>query len=73
MNYRMEEKEGFTIVGIKERLSDFYSDVSKSITNMREEIGESVHTQLEKLSNVKPFGRYSALFNVSPPVKMRQL
>ncbi|SEN52760.1 AraC family transcriptional regulator [Amphibacillus marinus] len=64
MNYKIEEKEAFKIVGIKRRLLDFYRDISNSIIDMREALGINIHNKLAELSNVKPYGGYSATYNV---------
>ncbi|WP_343770050.1 helix-turn-helix domain-containing protein [Oceanobacillus oncorhynchi] len=47
MNYRIEEKEAFKIAGIQERLSDFYNDVDKSITAIRETAGNNIYNKLK--------------------------
>ncbi|MCU7737707.1 AraC family transcriptional regulator [Priestia megaterium] len=65
MNYRIEEKEAFRIVGIKERVPIIFHGVNPKIAAMWESLqGETIDT-LKKLSNVKPLGLLSASVNFS--------
>lgn len=65
INYRIEEKKAFKIVGIHKRLSDFYNDVNKCISTMQNKISGRLRRELETLSDMKPHGGYSATYNVT--------
>lgn len=65
MNYRIEEKEAFRIVGIKKRVPIIFSGVNPEIASMWKSLdSQSIHT-LKSLSNVKPTGLISASTNFS--------
>ncbi|WP_243524969.1 AraC family transcriptional regulator [Bacillus pseudomycoides] len=65
MNYRIEEKEVFRIVGIKKRVPIIFSGVNPEIASMWKSLdSQSIHT-LKSLSNVKPTGLISASTNFS--------
>jgi AraC family transcriptional regulator len=65
MNYRIEEKAAFRIVGIKKRVPIIFNGVNPEIASMWESLdGETIHT-LNNLSNVEPIGLLSASTNFS--------
>ncbi|WP_191561221.1 AraC family transcriptional regulator [Metabacillus idriensis] len=65
MNYRIEEKEAFRIIGIKKRVPIVFNGVNPEIASMWESInGETINT-LKKLSNIEPAGLLSASTNFS--------
>jgi AraC family transcriptional regulator len=61
MNYRIEEKEAFRIVGIKKRVPIIFNGVNPEIASMWQSLDSEKRSELKKLSNVEPFG----LLNVS--------
>jgi AraC family transcriptional regulator len=65
MNYRIEEKEAFRIVGIKKRVSIIFSGVNPEIASMWESLNDETINNLKKLSNVEPLGLLSASTNFS--------
>ncbi|RMA90949.1 AraC family transcriptional regulator [Priestia megaterium] len=65
MNYRIEEKEAFRIVGIKERVPIIFHGVNPKIAAMWESLQDETIDKLKKLSNVKPLGLLSASVNFS--------
>jgi len=65
MNYRIEEKEAFHIVGIKERVPIIFHGVNPKIAAMWESLSDETINKLKKLSNVKPLGLLSASVNFS--------
>ncbi|HEK9100649.1 AraC family transcriptional regulator [Bacillus pfraonensis] len=65
MNYRIEEKEAFRIVGIQKRVPIIFSGVNPEIASMWQSLdSQSIHT-LKTLSNVEPTGLISASTNFS--------
>ncbi|MEN1938621.1 AraC family transcriptional regulator [Paenibacillus sp. 102] len=65
MNYRIEEKEAFRIVGIQKRVPIIFSGVNPAIASMWKSLdSQSIHT-LKTLSNVEPTGLISASTNFS--------
>lgn len=65
MNYRIEEKEAFHIVGIKKRVPIIFHGVNPEIASMWESLdAETIH-KWKKLSNVQPLGLISASTNFS--------
>ncbi|WP_409340648.1 GyrI-like domain-containing protein [Paenibacillus sp. MBLB4367] len=65
MNYRIEEKEAFRIVGIMKRVPIIFHGVNPEIAKMWESLdGETINT-LKQLSNVQPLGLLSASTNFS--------
>ncbi|MFD0679314.1 MULTISPECIES: AraC family transcriptional regulator [unclassified Paenibacillus] len=65
MNYRIEEKEAFQIVGIMKRVPIIFNGVNPAIASMWESLDvETIH-KLKSLSNVKPVGLLSASTNFS--------
>lgn len=65
MNYRIEEKEAFRIVGIKKRVPIIFKGVNPEIASMWENLDEEAINKLKKLSNVAPLGLISASTNFS--------
>lgn len=65
MNYRMEEKEAFRIVGIMKRVPLIYHGVNPHIAAMWRTLTEESINQLKSLSNVEPLGMISASTNFS--------
>ncbi|AOY74640.1 AraC family transcriptional regulator [Clostridium formicaceticum] len=65
MNYRIEEKEGFRIVGIMKRVPLIFNGVNPEIAAMWESLNEEIIDRLKKLSNVEPQGLISASTNFS--------
>ncbi|MDL5022043.1 AraC family transcriptional regulator [Bacillus velezensis] len=65
MNYRIEEKEAFRIVGIKKRVPILFKGVNPDIASMWESLDETAINQLKELSNVAPVGLISASTNFS--------
>lgn len=65
MNYRMEEKEAFRIVGLQKRVPIVFQGVNPEIAAMWQSLNEPLITQLKSLSNVEPKGLLSASANFS--------
>ncbi|HYE12684.1 MAG TPA: AraC family transcriptional regulator [Patescibacteria group bacterium] len=65
MNYRIEEKEAFSIVGIKKRVPIIFNGVNPEIAKMYQSLNEEMIKELKELSNVKPLGLLSASVNFS--------
>ncbi len=65
MNYRIEEKEAFRIVGIKKRVPIIFSGVNPEIASMWKSLNDEMINKLKSLSNVKPLGLLSASANFS--------
>ncbi|UHA72200.1 AraC family transcriptional regulator [Paenibacillus sp. 481] len=65
MNYRMEEKEGFRIVGIHKRVPIMFNGVNPEIASMWKSLGLETIRTLKNLSNVEPAGLISASTNFS--------
>ncbi|GIO66138.1 AraC family transcriptional regulator [Paenibacillus cookii] len=65
MNYRLEEKEAFRIVGLKKRVPIQFSGVNPEIASMWAGLDEKTITLLKRLSNVAPQGLISASANFS--------
>ncbi|OHY73427.1 AraC family transcriptional regulator [Priestia aryabhattai] len=65
MNYRIEEKEAFHIVGIKKRVPIIFYGVNPKIAAMWESLSDETINKLKKLSNVNPLGLLSASVNFS--------
>lgn len=64
LNYRIETKEAFTIVGIKERIPLVYKGENPAITEMLTKITGDVYSKLQSLANVEPLGGYNASLNI---------
>lgn len=65
MNYRIEEKAAFGIVGIMRRVQLIYEGVNPEIAAMWQSLNEETITTLKALSNVEPRGLISASTNFS--------
>lgn len=65
MNYRIEEKEAFKIVGIKKRVPIIFNGVNPEIASMWKTLTMEKITKLKELSNVEPSGIISASTNFS--------
>lgn len=65
MNYRIEEKEAFHIIGIKKRVPIIFNGVNPEIASMWKSLDEKTITELKNLSNVEPLGLLSASANFS--------
>lgn len=65
MNYRIEEKQAFSIVGIKKRVPLIFEDVNPEIASMREKLDTETISQLKNISNVEPLGLIDVSTNFS--------
>lgn len=65
MNYRIEEKEAFRIVGISRRVPIVFNGVNPEIAAMWKSLNQETIGKLKKLSNVEPLGLLSASTNFS--------
>ncbi|WP_088013513.1 AraC family transcriptional regulator [Gottfriedia acidiceleris] len=65
MNYRIEEKEAFKIVGIKKRVPIIFNGVNPEIASMWKTLTMEKITKLKELSNIEPSGIISASTNFS--------
>ncbi|AKA69285.1 AraC family transcriptional regulator [Clostridium scatologenes] len=65
MNYRIEEKEAFSIVGIKRRVPIIFNGVNPDIADMWQSLDHEMIRELKELSNVEPLGIISASVNFS--------
>ncbi|MFS0765635.1 AraC family transcriptional regulator [Peribacillus phoenicis] len=65
MNYRIEEKEEFLIIGIKKRVPIIFNGVNPEIASMWKSLDEKTINELKNLSNVEPLGLLSASANFS--------
>lgn len=65
MNYRIEEKEAFSIVGIKKRVPIIFNGVNPEISEMWKSLNSEKISKLKELSNVEPIGLLSASTNFS--------
>ncbi|WP_330501540.1 AraC family transcriptional regulator [Peribacillus frigoritolerans] len=65
MNYRIEEKEAFHIIGIKKRVPIIFNGVNLEIASMWKSLDEKTINELKNLSNVEPLGLLSASANFS--------
>ncbi|WP_282935541.1 AraC family transcriptional regulator [Paenibacillus sp. RC67] len=65
MNYRIEEKEAFHIIGIKKRVPIIFHGVNPEIASMWQSLNEEAIVNLKKFSNVTPMGLLSASTNFS--------
>lgn len=67
MNYRIEEKEGFSIIGIKERFS-YLDNLGKSVGEMWSNTPKETMLKISSLANVEPIGlvgAYSEMYDDS--------
>lgn len=65
MNYRIEKKEAFRIVGIKKRVPIIFHGVNPEIASMWGNLNDETINKLKKLSNVDPLGLLQASTNFS--------
>ncbi|MGM0885848.1 MAG: AraC family transcriptional regulator [Bacillota bacterium] len=65
MNYRIEEKEAFHIIGIKKRVPIIFNGVNPEIASMWKSLDVKTINELKNLSNVEPLGLLSASANFS--------
>ncbi|MHB8033998.1 AraC family transcriptional regulator [Clostridium botulinum] len=65
MNYRIEEKEAFRIIGIKKRVPIIFNGVNPEIAAMWESLTFETINKLKKLSNIEPMGLISTSVNFS--------
>lgn len=65
MNYRIEEKEAFRIVGISKRVPIVFSGVNPEIASMWASLNEDLINRLKEISNLDPRGLISASVNFS--------
>jgi len=65
MNYRIEDKEAFRIVGIKKRVPIVFQGVNPEIASMYEGLTPEMMDKMKSLSNVEPLGLISASTNFS--------
>lgn len=65
MNYRIEQKEAFSIVGIKKRVPIIFNGVNPEIADMWQSLNLETIRELKELSNVEPLGIISASVNFS--------
>lgn len=65
MNYRIEEKEAFRIIGIHKRVPILFNGVNPEIAEMWKSLDVHTINQLKSLSNVAPNGLISASTNFS--------
>ncbi|HTG69231.1 MAG TPA: AraC family transcriptional regulator [Candidatus Udaeobacter sp.] len=65
MNFRIEDKEAFRIVGLKKRVRIIFQGVNPEIAAMWKSLNDEVINSLKELSNVEPLGLISASTNFS--------
>lgn len=65
MNYRIEEKEPFRIIGITKRVSIVFNGVNEEIASMWKSLNPDSIQTLKSLSNIEPTGIISASTNFS--------
>ncbi|HFJ9420660.1 TPA: GyrI-like domain-containing protein [Bacillus paranthracis] len=65
MNYRIEEKEPFRIIGITKRVPIVFNGVNEEIASMWKSLNPDVIQTLKSLSNMEPTGIISASTNFS--------
>ncbi|MPN00921.1 hypothetical protein SDC9_148119 [bioreactor metagenome] len=65
MNYRIEEKTAFHIIGIKKRVPIVFNGVNPEIAAMWQSLNSEMIAELKNLSNVEPRGLISASTNFS--------
>jgi len=65
MNYRIVEKEAFSIVGLKKRVPLVFEGVNPEIAAMWQSLKPEMISELKKLSNIEPNGLISASTNFS--------
>lgn len=65
MNYRIEQKEAFNIVGIKKRVPIIFEGENPEIAEMWKSLTMEKITRLKNLSNIEPAGMVQASANFS--------
>jgi len=65
MNYRIEEKEAFRVIGIKKRVPIIFHGVNPEIASMWKTLNDETINKLKKLSNVEPLGLLQTSTNFS--------
>ena len=65
MNYRIEEKEAFSIIGIKKRVPIIFNGVNPEIASMWRSLTIEKINELKKFSNMEPMGLISGSVNFS--------
>ncbi len=65
MNYRIEEKDPFRIIGIQKRVPIVFNGVNEEITSMWKSLDPGAIETLKSLSNIEPTGIISASTNFS--------
>lgn len=65
MNYRIEEKDAFRIVGLKKRVPIIFNGVNPEIAAMWKSLDEKMILRLKSVSDTEPFGLISASANFS--------
>ncbi|WP_270573243.1 AraC family transcriptional regulator [Bacillus glycinifermentans] len=65
MNYRIEEKGAFQIVGIRKRVPIVFRGINPEIAAMWKTLNKESIAQLKRLSNVEPIGLIQASANFS--------
>ncbi len=65
MNYRIERKEAFRIIGIKKRVPIRFNGVNPEIAAMWQSLDNELINKLKSLSNIEPMGLVSASANFS--------
>ena len=65
MDYRIEEKDSFRIVGLMKRVPIIFNGVNPVIAGMWQSLTGELITELKQLSNVVPRGMISASTNFS--------
>ncbi|MFZ5969138.1 MAG: AraC family transcriptional regulator [Bacillota bacterium] len=65
MNYRIEEKEAFRIVGIMKRVPIIFNGMNPEIVSMWKSLNAETINELKNLSNVEPLGLLQASTNFS--------
>ncbi|PGY09346.1 AraC family transcriptional regulator [Bacillus cereus] len=65
MNYRIEEKDSFRIIGITKRVPIVFNGVNEEIASMWKSLDSQSIETLKSLSNIEPTGIISASINFS--------
>lgn len=65
MNYRIEVKDAFRIIGLYKRVPIIFHGVNPEIASLWQSLNEKLITELKQLSNVEPLGLLSASTNFS--------
>jgi AraC family transcriptional regulator len=63
MNYRIVEKEAFSIVGIKKRVTLIYEGVNPQMESLWRQLTDEIIAELKSLSNTEPLGILSVSAN----------